>query len=210
MMPMHDGEAHDNDDAAVRAPSGEAFALTSSRHFVSWLVKRRISLAFTTYQAGKLFLIGLRPDGKLSVFERSFERCMGLAGTGQTVWMSSIYQLWRFENVVEPGRAHEGYDRLYAPRMSYVTGDLDVHDIALDQAGEPIFVNTLFSCLARPSPTHSFVPVWRPPFVSRLAAEDRCHLNGLALRAGAPAFVTAVARSDVADGWRDHRRSGGL
>jgi len=30
------------------------------------------------------------------------------------------------------------------------------------------------------------------------------------MRDGAPAFVTCVGRSNVAEGWRDHRRSGGL
>ena len=53
------------------------------------------------------------------------------------------------------------------------------------------------------------MPVWRPRFISRLAAEDRCHLNGFAMRDGKPAFVTVVGQSDVADGWREHRRSGG-
>jgi hypothetical protein len=37
-------------------------------------------------------------------------------------------------------------------------------------------------------------PRWRPPFISALAAEDRCHLNGLCLAKGRPAFVTALAR----------------
>ena len=54
------------------------------------------------------------------------------------------------------------------------------------------------------------MPLWRPPFLSRLAAEDRCHLNGLALKDGRPAYVTAVSRSDVADGWRDRRTGGGV
>ena len=47
-------------------------------------------------------------------------------------------------------------------------------------------------------------------FISRLAAEDRCHLNGIALRDGKPAYVTAVAKSDTFDGWRDQRASGGI
>jgi uncharacterized protein (TIGR03032 family) len=176
---------------------------------MTWLVEHHMSLAFTTYQAGKVFLIGCKPDGQMSVFERSLERCMGMVTNGQSLWISSSYQLWRFENVLERGQRHDSYDRLYVPQMCFVTGDLDIHDIALDQSGEPIFVNTLFSCLARPSPTKSFVPVWKPSFISRLAAEDRCHLNGLALRDGKPAYVTLVGPSDVADGWRDHRRAGG-
>jgi uncharacterized protein (TIGR03032 family) len=98
--------------------------VSASRQFAAWLHSHDTSLAFTTYQAGKLFLIGLRPDGQLSVFERSLERCMGMTGDGQSLWMSSLYQLWRFENVLEAGQSHEGFDRVYVPQMSYVTGDL--------------------------------------------------------------------------------------
>jgi uncharacterized protein (TIGR03032 family) len=187
--------------------------LSGSRNFTSWLHEQGVSLAFTTYQSGKLFLIGMRPDGKLSVFERTFERCMGLAvsADAQTLWMSSVYQLWRFENALPAGQcAPERYDRLYVPQLGYTTGDVDAHDIALDHLGRPLFVNTLFSCIAAASETHSFRPVWQPPFISRLAAEDRCHLNGLALREGAPAFVTAVSTTDVHEGWRQHRQIGGV
>jgi uncharacterized protein (TIGR03032 family) len=187
--------------------------LAGSRNLPSWLREQRAALAFTTYQTGKLFLIGLKPDDTLSVFERTFERGMGLAASpdARTLWMSSVYQLWRFENALPAGeRAPGGYDALYLPQLAYTTGDVDAHDIGLDAAGQPIFVNTLFSCLAAPSASHSFRPVWRPPFISRLAAEDRCHLNGLAMRDGAPAFVTAVSTSDVHEGWREKRRDGGV
>jgi uncharacterized protein (TIGR03032 family) len=134
---------------------------------------------------------------------------MGLWADGQTLWLGTLYQLWRFENALRPGETHQGHDRLYVPRAGYTTGDLDVHDIAVDGAGRMVFVATLFGCLATLSPRRSFIPLWRPPFLSRLAAEDRCHLNGLALADGRPAYVTAVSRSDVADGWRDRRRDGG-
>ena len=187
--------------------------IAGSRNFTSWLHEQRAGLAFTTYQTGKLFLLGLKPDGKLSVFERTFERCMGLCvgPDAQTLWMSSVYQLWRFENALPAGqRAPEGYDRLYVPQCAWTTGDVDAHDIALDRAGRPVFVNTLFSCVAAASETHSFRPLWQPPFITRLAAEDRCHLNGLALRDGVPAFVTAVSTTDVHEGWREHRQLGGV
>jgi len=189
--------------------AGPRLQLLSSRHFPSWLASHGISLAFTTYQSGKLFLIGLQPDMRLSVFERTFNRCLGLWSDGQTLWMSSLYQLWRFENVLDSGQSANGYDRLYVPKVGYVTGDLDIHDVSVDAAGRPVFVNTLFGCLATVSDRHSFIPLWKPPFLSRLAAEDRCHLNGLAMEAGRPRYVTAVCQSDVADGWRDRRRDGG-
>jgi uncharacterized protein (TIGR03032 family) len=124
--------------------------------------------------------------------------------------MSSLYQLWRFENSLLPGQDYQGYDRVYVPQAAWTTGDLDIHDIAVDREGRPLFVNTLFSCLAIPSELYSFVPRWQPPFISKLAAEDRCHMNGVAVAEGAPRYVTCASASDAADGWRDRRRDGGV
>lgn len=72
------------------------------------------------------------------------------------------------------------------------------------------FVNTRFSCLCTRSNTHSFVPRWRPPFITELAPEDRCHLNGLAMVEGRPAFVTALGTTDTPSGWRADKKSGGV
>lgn len=186
--------------------------ITASRDFVSWLRAQRVSLAFTTYQAGKVFFVGAGEEERFSVFERTFERSMGLCASAdaQTIYLSSRHQIWRLENALLPGVRHEGYDRLYIPQTAYTTGDLDVHDLAIGGDGRPLFVNTRYSCLATVSERHSFRPLWRPPFVSKLAGEDRCHLNGVAMEDGRPCFVTCVAESDVADGWRDHRTDGGL
>lgn len=184
--------------------------INTSRQMLAWLAEQNLSIALTTYQIGKLYFIGLKPDKTLSVFERSFNRCMGLCATANGLYMSSLYQIWRFENIFEPGQQQDGYDRLYVPQVGYTTGDLDIHDMAVDFNGRLVFVNTLFSCLATLSDTHSFKPLWQPPFISKLAAEDRCHLNGLAMRQGQPAYMTAVSQSDVADGWREHRTEGGI
>jgi len=191
-------------------PSEPWIEVTSSRHFPAWLAAERLSLAFTTYQAGKLFFLGLQPDGRVSVFERTFQRCMGLYGDGQTLWLSSLYQLWRFENVLVPGELYNGGDRLYVPKVGYTTGDLDIHDIVVEDTGRVVFVNTRFGCLATLHERCSFTPLWRPPFLSKLAPEDRCHLNGLALEDGKARYATAVSTSDVVDGWRDRRRDGGV
>lgn len=195
----------------ISRPSGSIpkLEITGSRQLTAWMAEQRLSLAFTTYQTGKLFLVGLQPDGRLSIFERTFNRCMGLWSNGQTLWMSSLYQLWRFENVLQPGQLADGYDRFYVPQLGNVTGDLDIHDVAVDGDGRVVFVNTLFGCLATTSDSYSFRPIWKPSFITKLAAEDRCHLNGLALQDGKPRYVTAVSQSDVADGWRDRRQDGG-
>lgn len=195
---------------AATGTQDAAFDVTASRQFSAWLVEQGLSIAFTTYQVGKLFFIGVGPEGRLSFFERTFNRCMGLWSDGQTIWMSTLYQLWKLTNTLDPGQSADGYDRLYVPRVGYTTGDIDVHDIAVDGDGQVVFVNTLFNCLATVDEDSSFRPVWRPPFISKLAAEDRCHLNGLAMSNGKPKWVTAVSRSDVADGWRDRRSDGGV
>lgn len=194
---------------ALNRPQAARLNVIGSRGMVDWLAAQSVSLATTTYQAGKLLMVGRQPQPKLGVFERTFNRCMGLWSDGQTAWMSSRYQLWRFENVWQNSQSEEGYDRLFVPQVGYTTGDIDIHDLAPDDQGRPVFVSTLFNCLATTSDRLSFTPLWRPPFISKLAAEDRCHLNGLAMENGRPRYVTACSQSDVVDGWRDRRHDGG-
>lgn len=190
----------------------QKFSITTSRNFPDWLGGTGGSLAFTTYQGGRIIFLGLNPDGRLSVVLRDFPRCMGLAAStdGRTLMMATHVQMYRLDNVLPQGRRQGNHDAIYAPHQNWITGDLDIHDVGIGPDGRPIFVNTLFNCLATTSDGHSFRPLWRPAFISRLAAEDRCHLNGLAMEAGVPRFVTCASRSDVADGWRDRRNDGGI
>jgi uncharacterized protein (TIGR03032 family) len=197
-------------DANMPAPPTEPRCdVGGSRYFAAWMAEQRVGLAFTTYQAGKLFLVGQHPDGRLAAVERTFNRCMGLWAGGQTLWLSSLYQLWRFENFLAPGHSYQGADRVYVPKVGHTTGDLDAHDVAVEDSGRVVFVATRFNCLATLSDRLSFKPLWRPPFISKLAAEDRCHLNGLALVDGKARYVTAVSQTDVVDGWRERRADGG-
>ena len=186
-----------------------AMTVLASRHFPAWLEAQGLSLACTTYQAGKMLLIGAGTEGRLAVFKRSFGRCMGLWGDGQSLWLGTGFQLWKFENVLPEGERSGNCDRLYVPRTGYTIGDVDIHDVAVNGTGRIVFVSTLFNCLATPNARYSFEVLWRPAFVSRLAAEDRCHLNGLAIVNGHPRYVTVCARTDVVNGSRDQRRDGG-
>ena len=192
-------------------PGADETQIHVSRGFASWLGRMRCSLAFTSYQTGQLFLVGLLPGGQVSFHQQNYVRAMGLHATPQRLYVGSLFQIWRLENVLAPHeRANEHFDKLYTPRNAQTTGDIDVHELSVDRAGRVIFVNTKYSCLATMSITHGFRPLWQPPFISRLAAEDRCHLNGLAMQDGAPAYVTAVSRSDMINGWRDRRHEGGI
>ena len=195
---------------APTAAGGQETHISCSRGFGDWLLSQRVSIAFTSYQTGQLFLVGVLPDGKLSFYQRHFVRAMGLWGSSQRIYLASLFQVWRLENVLTPGQtANEGFDRLFVPRNAQITGDMDIHELGIQANGVVVFVNTAYSCLATFSRTHSFKPLWQPPFISKLAAEDRCHLNGLAMEAGKPRYVTAICRSDVLTGWRDRRAEGG-
>lgn len=168
--------ASDGADASHAAGSAKPqFELSTSRQLSNFLAAQKLSLAFTTYQAGKLFLLGLKPDGRISVFERTLERCMGLVADAASLHVATLWQIWRFRNVLNAGVLHEEHDALYAPRMGWVTGDVDAHDLGLLPSGRPVFANIQFSCVATVSDEHSFVPLWRPRFISKRAAEDRCH-----------------------------------
>ena len=184
--------------------------LQISPHFGDWLQQERISFAFTTYQTNRLMLVGSKPQGTMTINERLFDKPMGLFVQGETLYMSTRYQIWQLENRLAPGEIYQESDRLYVPSTSYTTGNLNVHDVVLDDTGKLLFVNTDFSCLGTLEPPYHFAPLWQPPFIDKLAAEDRCHLNGLAMMAGKPTYMTACSATNNPAGWREHRQQGGV
>ena len=188
------------------------FEFKTSRSFNDWLLNVGGSIAFTTYQAGKIYFLGLQSDGRLSFFDRSFPRSMGLAVSQNSnkLFLSTEYQIYEFDNLIADSSQQGDFDAVYAPHKSWITGDLDIHGIKLDADDNPIFVNTQFNCLASLSDGYSFKPFWKPQFIDRLLPEDRCHLNGLAMKDGSPRYVSCISKSNVADGWRDKRKDGGI
>src|SRR5690349_7511805 len=147
-------------------PSAPRLEVTTSRQFASWLAATKGSLALTTYQSGKIILVGTRPDGGLSLFERTLERPMGLAADRTRLAVATLTQIITFVDAEAPPSGSVAsaspFDAVYIPQVAHFTGDLDVHDLALDAEGRIVFVNTLFGCLARVSESHSFTALWRP------------------------------------------------
>ena len=182
----------------------------SSDGLWEWLEQEQISIGFTTYQTNRLMLVGRKANGRLAINERLFDKPMGLYAQADRLYMSTRYQIWQFDNHLAKGETYQEADRLYVPSQSYTTGSLNVHDLVLGRDGTPIFINTDFSCLATIQAGYSFAPIWQPPFITKLVAEDRCHLNGLAMVDGEPAYVTACSMTDSAAGWRSHRNDGGI
>jgi uncharacterized protein (TIGR03032 family) len=193
--------------------------------FPALLDKLGLSVLVTTYQAGKLVM--LRPDdGKLNTHFRGFRKPTGLAVDGDRLAVGTGLEIWEYHNVPAVGRRlepHGRHDACFLPRLGHCTGDIQIHEMAWGRPpldpwvkeageGEPVlwFVNTRFSCLCTLDRIHSFVPRWKPPFITELAPEDRCHLNGMCLVEGRPAFVTALGETDTKDGWRANKKEGGV
>lgn len=203
--------------ARSEMPAPVTFQYTQSDSFVALLHQLHASLLVSTYQANKLLVVRASENG-LSTLVRTFDKPMGLAVDGSRLALGTRKEVWFFKNApdiaprVEPAGAH---DACFLPRSSHVTGDIGIHEIAWGsfcreaQKPELWVVSTRFSCLATLDPDYSFIPRWRPPFISALVAEDRCHLNGLAMASGKPRFVTALGTTDARDGWRADKPQGG-
>ncbi|MCI0361583.1 MAG: TIGR03032 family protein [Planctomycetaceae bacterium] len=202
-------------------PPPVAFHYAQTDSFAALLNQLGASLLVSTYQANKLLAVRASGPG-LSTLVRTFDKPMGLAVDGARLAIGTRKEVWFLRNApdiaprVEPVGMH---DACFLPRASHVTGEIGIHEVAwaenrsqdpgASSQPELWIVSTRFSCLCTLHADYSFVPRWRPPFITALAAEDRCHLNGLAMVDGRPAFVSALGTTDIADGWRADKPRGG-
>lgn len=185
----------------------------ASGEFHEWLARAGGSLILSTYQAGKVAMLGSN-GRQLTFLMREFDKPLGLAVRGRQIALATRHEVTFFADA--PLLAHEylegqpgRYDSLFLPRATFHTGDLHTHDLAFD-GDDLLLVNTRFSCLARLSRDYNFEPVWKPKFVTDLVPEDRCHLNGVALREGKAKYVTALGTTDTPGGWRENKAHGGV
>lgn len=189
------------------------FHLGLQAGFRKWLFDNGLSLTLSTYEAGKLIIIGPGLQGGTIVTERNFERCMATFVEDDNIYISTQHSIWQLENGLAKNTYFDKqWDRVYLPRSSYVTGGVDVHDIMRANDGHLYGVITGYNCIARLDPTEkgSFSPHWKPPFIDIVIGEDRCHLNGLCIEDGELAYVSIVGESNTANGWREHKNDGGM
>ena len=198
----------------VSSPAADATALRSvhTSNLPTLFESLHISLLVSTYQAGKVIVV--RNDGGvLNTHFRAFDKPMGIAADRSRLTIGVANTVWEFRDMPAVARKLEPagqYDACYLPRRIHITGDIDIHEMAWADDGALWIVNTRFGCLCTLDPEHSFYPRWRPHFVTALAPEDRCHLNGLAMRDGRPKYITALGETDTPGGWRENKARGGI
>jgi uncharacterized protein (TIGR03032 family) len=190
---------------------GSPLRSVHTESFPQILAQLGISVLVSTYQSGRVFV--LRASGPtLNTHFRLFKSPMGLAVGPTSLAIGTERHVWMYRNVPAVTRQLQPADRhdaCFLPYSAHVTGDIRLHEMAF--AGDELWlVNTRFSCLCTLDGQHSFVPRWRPPFVTALAPEDRCHLNGVCVIDGQPRFATALGRTNENNGWRANKARGGV
>jgi len=188
------------------------FASQHTPSFPTLLQYLGTSVLVSTYQAGQLIILRAQ-DEVLNTHFCELDKPMGLAAHQERLAVGTGYQLWEYANLpAVAGKFTDPvpHDACYLPRTVHITGDIDIHELAYADDGELWLVNTRMSCLCTLDSAYSVVPRWRPPFVSAYDLTDRCHLNGMALKDGKPAFATALGKTDNAAGWRANKACGGL
>ncbi len=206
----HQADEVTGDDAKAK-PSLD-FSSSYSDSFAALLQRLQCSLLVSTYQAGKLIVVR-ESEGGINTHFTQFNRPMGIAAQGNIMALGSDVHIHTFKNlpVLLPKLAEDNpYDACYVPTATHMTGNIDIHEMEFGKDNTLWYINTKFSCLCRHDSDHSFYPEWKPPFITRYAAEDRCHLNGLAMRNGLPRYVSALGNTDTAGGWRENKVSGGM
>ncbi|CAA9503282.1 MAG: hypothetical protein AVDCRST_MAG85-1900 [uncultured Solirubrobacteraceae bacterium] len=196
---------------AAAPADGSPFGSEHTPSFARALATIGGSLLISTYQAGRL-VIARERDGHLNTHFRGFDKPMGMALADGRLCLGTRTEVWDLRDMpevapkIEPAGTH---DACYLPRNRHVTGDIAVHEMAFAR-GELWMVATAFSCLATLDARHSFVPRWKPPFVSAIGPGDRCHLNGLAVVDDEVRYVTALGTTDEPGAWRARKADGGV
>ncbi len=187
----------------------------SSQHtntFPQLLNQAGASVVVSTYQAGKLILLRSSGDS-LNTHFVNLKKPMGVAYSDNRLSVGSGVQVIDYFNMpmaapkVPPLDTH---DQAFLPRRLHYTGDIDIHEMGFSAENELWIVNTKMSCLGTLDLQYSFVPKWRPPFITGYDLTDRCHLNGLAMRDGQPKYVSSLGVSDEPAGWRNNKAFGGM
>ena len=200
------------DEPVTRPSAGTPFRSGHSESLTELLEASSSSIILSTYKSGHL-IIARSFGGGLDTTVTALSRPMGIACAGGRLSVGTEDSVVSYRNHPQLAGSMAGqrpHDAVFVPRSIIVTGDVAIHEMAHAASGDLWFVNTRFSCLATLDMTSSFEPQWRPQWISGLAAEDRCHLNGLAMVDGTARFVTALSQTDTPNGWRAHKGTSGV
>lgn len=183
-----------------------------SKGFAAWLGTLQATLCFSSYDTGFVYFVGTA-QGNIQTSYMQLPRPMGLANAGNSLWIGTAAKITRYENAIPFGKTGDNAkDAVYVPRVAFSVGSVDAHELIIEHEDTAVFANTRFSCVAAISDKKNFSIRWKPEFITAIVPEDRCHLNGIAIRDGNVRYVTMFSSSDSLMGWKHNgsRNSGGF
>jgi protein O-GlcNAc transferase len=185
-------------------------SFTYSLGLLEWFKHNKCGIVSTSYKTNMVYSMGLVKDTdgieKFSLWYNWFHRPTAVGVYQDHLYLSLNNSIAKFSNTNSMEKLDDGFDCSFVPMITYNTNNIDGHDFVFDHNGKLIFANTKFSCISSLSDTYNFNVEYVPPWISRVAPEDRSHLNGLCLDAeGKIKYITCVCDSDVQDGWRKRR-----
>ncbi|WP_421765678.1 TIGR03032 family protein [Ekhidna sp.] len=189
------------------------FTYQHSKSFAQILNQLKSSLVLSTYQTGKVVMFSPKDDQQMIQLPRNFRKPMGVASHDKYLAVACLNEIVLMHRSANAAKSYpkkpNTYDAMYLPRSTHYTGSVDTHDISYGKGGLWAVI-TQFSCIAQLDPRFSFLPKWKPHFITDIAPGDKCHLNGMTLKNGVPKYVTALGVSDKPGGWRENKLKGGI
>ncbi len=190
-------------DVKVNRPSTKGAAIAAL------LSEANCSLLLSTMNKEQLVVIGALNEDQLIQKQYYLSSPNGIAIREDQMAIACKEEVRIYQQAPAGEGEKTEASRAWYPKLSYHTGDLDIHDLHFGKEGLWA-VNTAYSCLCTIGGPYSFTPRWQPHFIDRLARQDRCHLNGLVMQDGSPLYVSALGRGNSPYSWRTDEMKDGI
>lgn len=109
--------------------------------------------------------------------------------------------LWTFREYTQPHITRQvdpDCDAIFVPKRFEETGNIGSREIAGN-----FIASSKLSCVVQLDDAFTVSPVWKPHWITDVVAEDRCHVNGIALdENGNLKYVTALGTGNKKESWR--------
>lgn len=188
----------------------EGITAKTSKGLGAWLKEKHVCLLMSSYQSGRLLLVGANDKGDVVLQQHKFDRAMGISAYKGGFVFGTLHQVWRFSLINPLSKDSLDLQLLLTPQNCHYTGFVNCHDVVRTKDNGILYASTLFNCVAQITGASNLHPVWVPKFIEHFVAEDRCHLNGLGLEEGKLRFVSMLGTNAQKAGWRADRSNGAV
>jgi len=153
-------------------------------------------LIVSTYWSNQILTIA---NGKVETI--TCDRPKGIYYQAPYLRIATWANLWTFRECTQKHITRQidsGCDAIFVPKSCEETGNIGSREIA-----RKWIASSKLSCLATLDDCFTVLPTWRPKWIDSIVAEDRCHVNGIALGTdGKPKYVTALGTGNSKESWR--------